>query len=143
MTPSPPGITYRQVKTPPIWLVVLTGEHDLSTRRDLDTVLNRAVATGDPVVVDLEYATFADSSIFGALVEAEKRAGPRRFAVVRPRGGLASRAFQIVAEQAMLLAFPTQRHAAEWFYPEDEGRVKNDRRTEHQSRVTSAHGRPK
>ena len=143
MTPIPPRIFSRQVKTPPIWLVALTGEHDLSTRRDLETVLTRAVASGDPVLVDLEYATFADSSIFGAVIEAGKGAGPRRFAVVRPRGGVASRAFQVAAERAMLLAFPTQRHAVQWFYPGDEARTKNDRRPEHPRRVTPAHGKPK
>jgi anti-sigma B factor antagonist len=140
VTPSPPRITYRQVKTPSIWFVALTGEHDLSTSHKVEAILARAVASGDPVVVDLEYATFADSSILGAVINAEKRAGPRGFAVVRPRRGDVARQFQLVASRAMLLTFPTLRHAVQWFYPRFDAGPEDGRRSDERRRAPSARG---
>jgi anti-sigma B factor antagonist len=56
------------------WAVlVLTGEHDLSTAPELRARLHD-IAEGDAVIVDLEQTTFVDSSILGVLVGGLRRA---------------------------------------------------------------------
>jgi len=57
-----------------MWIVALTGEQDVSTATDVDLILIRTVASGNPVVVDLRGATFVDSSVLGALLDARRRA---------------------------------------------------------------------
>ena len=51
-------------------VVILVGDHDLSTAPELRSVLTRAIADGPGVVVDLGETTFLDSSILHALIEA-------------------------------------------------------------------------
>ena len=55
-------------------VLTISGEHDLSTapilRRRLDALLDQ----GAPTVVDLSPATFIDSSILGAILDARRRA---------------------------------------------------------------------
>lgn len=51
-------------------VVMLVGDHDMSTAPELRTVLTRAIADGSGVVVDLSETTFLDSSILHALIEA-------------------------------------------------------------------------
>jgi anti-anti-sigma regulatory factor len=80
-------IFHRRVEAPPVCLVALEGEHDLSTRPDLDDVLTEALAGGDPVIVDLRRATFADASILSAIITAKNAAGRRGLAVVLPSEG--------------------------------------------------------
>jgi anti-sigma B factor antagonist len=54
-------------------LLTVTGEHDLYTAPALREQLDRALATGD-LIVDLSAATFVDSSVLGALLNARQRA---------------------------------------------------------------------
>ena len=117
MSPVPPTISHHRVEVPPAWIVALAGEHDLSTTDEVDRVLTAAVASGDPVIVDLQCATFADSSILGAVLGAEKRAGRRGLAVVLPGDGEVWRLFDLVDARAMLVTFPTLREAVDWCYP--------------------------
>ena len=64
-------------------VVVLTGEHDLGTVPRVREALVSAAADGKSVIVDLSSATFVDSSILGALLEARRAAhdSDRGFAV--------------------------------------------------------------
>jgi anti-sigma B factor antagonist len=52
----------------------IKGEHDLSTAPELRRHLSQAIANGDAVVVDLSPATFVDSSILGAILDARRSA---------------------------------------------------------------------
>jgi anti-anti-sigma factor len=97
-----------------VWIVALTGEQDLSTAHDVDVVLTTAVASGEPVVVDLLNATFADSSILGAILRAAERAEERRLAVVLPADGEVRRLFDLVGARSMISAFATLHDAFDW-----------------------------
>ncbi len=55
--------------------VIVRGEHDIYTAPALRDRLEEALATGPAgVIVDLSSATFLDSSILGALLEARRQA---------------------------------------------------------------------
>ena len=55
-------------------VVVVEGEHDIYTAPTLRERLDEALGRGGGVVVDLTAATFVDSSILGALLDARRRA---------------------------------------------------------------------
>ena len=55
-------------------VVVVEGEHDIYTAPALRERLDEALAREAAVVVDLTAATFVDSSILGALLDARRRA---------------------------------------------------------------------
>ncbi|HEX5250973.1 MAG TPA: STAS domain-containing protein [Gaiellales bacterium] len=114
MSTVPPKVTHRRVEVPPVCIVALTGEQDLSTAQDVDMVLTTAVASGDPVVVDLLNATFADSSILGAILRAGERAEDRGLAVVLPADGEVRRLFDLVGAQSMISTFATLHEALAW-----------------------------
>jgi anti-anti-sigma factor len=116
----PPKVTHRRVEAPPGWIIALTGEQDLSTAQDVDMVLTTAVASGEPVVVDLLNATFADSSILGAILRAAERAGDRGLAVVLPADGEVRRLFDLVGAQSMISSFATLHDAFDWCNFDDE-----------------------
>ena len=90
------------------------GEHDLSTVPDVDLQLTLAVASGDPVIVDLHVATFADSVILGAILKANAQAGRRGLAVVMPPPGEVARLFDLVDARSILATFPTMGVAIDW-----------------------------
>jgi anti-sigma B factor antagonist len=65
------------------FVIGLRGEWDLYNRPELETALRAAEASSEPVVViDLSSATFIDSSVLGALVEARARLDGSRIAVL-------------------------------------------------------------
>ena len=55
-------------------VVVIEGEHDIYTAPTLRERLDEALDRGGGVVVDLTGATFVDSSVLGALLDARRRA---------------------------------------------------------------------
>ena len=55
-------------------VVVVEGEHDIYTAPTLRERLDEALDRGGGVVVDLTRATFVDSSVLGALLDARRRA---------------------------------------------------------------------
>ncbi|MGZ5310923.1 MAG: STAS domain-containing protein [Solirubrobacterales bacterium] len=55
-------------------VVAVSGEHDLNTAPDLRARLDEVIEQGGPVVIDLSPATFVDSSILGAILDARRRA---------------------------------------------------------------------
>jgi anti-anti-sigma regulatory factor len=69
-------------------VVVLRGEHEVSTLRRLEAALATAVANGDGVVVDLAECAFIDSSCLAALVLPEHACRPVGL-VVPPTGEVA------------------------------------------------------
>ena len=114
---APPRVVACRISDPPARVVGLSGEHDVSTAADVERALAVADATGDPVVVDLRHATFADSAILGTIIRASKHAGRRGFAVVMPPPGEVARLFDLVDARSVLVTFSTLRTAVEWCYP--------------------------
>jgi len=55
-------------------MVVVEGEHDIYTAPTLRERLDEAIGRSNGVVVDLTGATFVDSSVLGALLDARRRA---------------------------------------------------------------------
>jgi anti-sigma B factor antagonist len=55
-------------------VVVVEGEHDIYTAPALRDRLGEAIDRGGGIVVDLTGATFVDSSVLGALLDARRRA---------------------------------------------------------------------
>jgi anti-sigma B factor antagonist len=55
-------------------VVVVEGEHDIYTAPTLRERLDEALDRGGGIVVDLTKATFVDSSVLGALLDARRRA---------------------------------------------------------------------
>lgn len=55
-------------------IVSVEGEHDIYTAPTLRERLDEALSRGGGVVVDLTAATFVDSSVLGALLDARRRA---------------------------------------------------------------------
>jgi anti-sigma B factor antagonist len=55
-------------------VVVVEGEHDIYTAPTLRERLDEALDRGGGVVIDLTGATFVDSSVLGALLDARRRA---------------------------------------------------------------------
>jgi anti-sigma B factor antagonist len=55
-------------------VVVVEGEHDIYTAPTLRDRLTEAIGRGGGIVVDLTGATFVDSSVLGALLDARRRA---------------------------------------------------------------------
>src|ERR1700750_821044 len=55
-------------------VVVVGGEHDIYTGPTLPHRLDEAIGRGGGIVVDLTGATFVDSSVLGALLDARRRA---------------------------------------------------------------------
>ena len=61
-------------RTDGVSIITFSGEHDLDTAPELRERLSRAIAAGDPIVVDLSGAAFVDSSILGALLDGRREA---------------------------------------------------------------------
>jgi anti-sigma B factor antagonist len=57
-----------------VTVVVVEGEHDIYTAPTLRERLEEALAREGGIVVDLTAATFVDSSVLGALLDARRRA---------------------------------------------------------------------
>jgi anti-sigma B factor antagonist len=55
-------------------VVLVEGEHDIYTAPTLRERLDEALERGGGVVIDLTGATFVDSSVLGALLDARRRA---------------------------------------------------------------------
>lgn len=99
-----------------IHVLVLRGEHDLSTAPDVRAHMEAAVAGGSDVIVDLSETGFIDSSILGVLVAGYRSvttATPaRRFAVVAVPGSSVTRLFDLVSVSEVLPTYPTRADAA-------------------------------
>jgi anti-anti-sigma factor len=78
-----------------VWLVVLCGEHDISTAADLEHALSRVESqVGRTVIVDLAETQFLDSTTLSLILRTRCDGG--RTMVVAPDGSRVSRLFRIV-----------------------------------------------
>jgi anti-anti-sigma factor len=99
-----------------IAVLVLHGEHDLSTAPDVRAAIDQALAAGGDVIVDLSPTEFIDSSILGVLVAGYRSAKDapedgRRFAVVGRPDGPVTRLFELVAISDLIPVYPTRAAA--------------------------------
>ena len=96
-------------------MLTIEGEHDLSTapalRRQLDDLIDRGEAT----IVDLSQATFIDSSVLGAILDARRRAGEAGvgFEVAQSENGTkaVTRVLDITGLRAELPVHPDRERA--------------------------------
>ncbi len=98
----------------PVWMLAVSGEHDLSTAPNLVRALEQAFEAGGPIVVDLTEVGFMDSAILKALLAARERALARQegsFAVVAPPGSFASRVLALVVG-TVIPTYPNPTDAA-------------------------------
>jgi anti-sigma B factor antagonist len=96
-------------------VLTISGEHDLSTAPILRQRLEALLDQGAPTVVDLSPATFIDSSILGAILDARRRAseGGTGFAVFQANGADAvKRVLEVTGLRAEL---PVHAHREEAF----------------------------
>ena len=98
-----------------IRVLVLRGEHDLSTAADVRAYVEEALRADGDLLVDLSEAGFIDSSILGVLVagyrsltSAER---PRRLAVVAVPGGSVTRLFDLVSVSDVIPVYPSRAEA--------------------------------
>lgn len=91
---------------------MITGEHDLSTAPGLGRRLKELIGEGAPIVVDLSPATFIDSSILGAILDARRRVGAERLAVVNSGGAEAvHRVLEVTGLKAALPVYEVHDEA--------------------------------
>jgi anti-anti-sigma factor len=96
------------------WVLILRGEHDLSTSPALVAELEAVFADGAPVVVDLAEATFIDSSVAGALMRAWETAQSNEasgVAVCAPAGSPPRRLLDMVGITRVIPTFETRAQA--------------------------------
>lgn len=98
-----------------IRVVVLKGEHDLSTAPDVRVHVEDAVIAGGDLIVDLSEVGFIDSSILGVLVAGYRSvtaAVPARgFAVVAVPQSSVTRLFDLVSVSDVIPVYPTRAEA--------------------------------
>jgi anti-anti-sigma factor len=92
----------------------LVGEHDLSSAAEVTKALDGLISERQPLVIDLAPATFIDSSILAALLEARERSRSEGIGLtlsVPPETAAAVR--RIVEITGLEAAVPTSESAAE------------------------------
>ena len=97
-----------------LWVVELTGEHDLSNVGKLHSTLETIFAQGTTIVVDLSPTTFIDSSVLGELILAQQRADANPHeqpAIVAPKDGTAARLIAMVDANRLFSLFETRAEA--------------------------------
>jgi len=96
------------------WVLILRGEHDLSTSPALVNELDAVFAHGTMVVVDLAEASFIDSSVAGALMRAWETAQSREASTVvlcAPGGSPPRRLLDMVGMTRVIPTFETRDEA--------------------------------
>jgi anti-anti-sigma factor len=97
--PSPLGEVSASHYGGDVWIVSLTGEHDLSNVGELDERLREVHTHGTRVVLDLSEASFIDSSVIARVVGEASHAARKPgddLAVVAPAGSQARRVLGII-----------------------------------------------
>lgn len=97
-----------------LWLVELSGEHDLSTVGKLRSTLEMVFAQGTTIVLDLSSTTFIDSSVLAELILAQQHADANRheqLAIVAPQAGVAARLIAMVDANRLFSLFQTRADA--------------------------------
>jgi anti-sigma B factor antagonist len=98
-----------------VTIVRLLGEHDVFTAPGLREQVIGAVEAGEPVVVDIQEATFIDSSILAVLLGGLRRAreGGSGFAIVLETGtdSAVSRIFEVTGLVPVFPIYPDREAA--------------------------------
>jgi anti-anti-sigma factor len=98
------------------WLLILRGEHDLSSSPALNAELDAVFERRASVVVDLAEASFIDSSVAGALMRASESAGSGTACSVvlcAPEGTPPRRLLDMVGVTRVIPTFETRTQAIE------------------------------
>jgi anti-anti-sigma factor len=98
-------------------VIVLRGEHDLSSAPDVGRAVNDVAARGAGVIVDLTAAGFIDSRVLGELVWGHRLASDlggtqRGYALVAPSEGPVARLLELVSIASLVPIHPTRSAAA-------------------------------
>lgn len=103
-------------------VLTITGEHDLSTAPGLGRRLKKLIGDSSPIVIDLSPATFIDSSILGEILNARRRAGAPRLAVVNAgRAEAVRRVLEVTGLKAALPVHEARDDAVAAVSDEDGG----------------------
>ena len=94
-------------------VIVLQGEHDLSTGPAIGAACDDAWAHSSSIVFDLAGATFIDSTVVGVMVNARRRAAESggSVGVVAPAGGPPARVLTLVGISDVLPLHETRDQA--------------------------------
>ena len=105
---SEPGIDISW-PAPDMALVVLSGEHDLSSAGDLGKALAESLEASSHLIVNLSAAEFIDSSTIGALVSAKHSADAvgKKFTLVLGTAAIVERALEVSGVIPILNVVPT------------------------------------
>ena len=97
------GGTLDITHAPGVDVLVLHGEHDLSTQSRLEARIDAALDAGKSVVVDLSEVDFIDSTVLAAILHGQRRAspenggcGPRLAVVASPGAAFVARMLSFV-----------------------------------------------
>lgn len=105
-------------------VVVLTGEHDLSSAPELTTALADS-ASAAATVVDLSETSFIDSAVLGVLIASHREAvaDGRRWAMVVGAGSGAAvrRILELTGLDSVLPVYSTREDALEAEFPSQSG----------------------
>jgi anti-sigma B factor antagonist len=100
---------------PGVEVIVVTGEHDISTAPELERRLEAALGSGHAVVIDLLGTTFIDSTVLRVLICAREEAGERsigfRCALGESTGHGVRRLLDLTGMAGRLQAVPTRADA--------------------------------
>jgi anti-anti-sigma factor len=100
---------------PGVEVITVTGEHDLSSAAQLQSVLDEAFHSGDSVAVDLLGTTFIDSTVLRILIcageEATRRGVGFRIALGQTTGHGVRRLLELTGMEHRLATAPTRAEA--------------------------------
>jgi anti-anti-sigma factor len=100
---------------PGVEVIIVTGEHDISTAPELERRLEAALDSGHAVVIDLLGTTFIDSTVLRVLICAREQASERsvgfRCALGETTGHGVRRLLELTGMAGRLQAVPTRADA--------------------------------
>jgi anti-anti-sigma factor len=94
-------------------VVVLGGEHDLSSADEVQQTLDQSLRACDHLIVDLSTAEFIDSTIVALLLQTKKNATEhdRKFNVVLGSAPVVERVLEVTGTVPLLNVVPTVERA--------------------------------
>jgi anti-sigma B factor antagonist len=97
-----------------VWVVALVGEHDLSTADAVRGAIDEAFAGGSSVVFDLSDASFIDSTVLAAMMEAGARVRAQatdEFVVVARQGSVPRRLLDLAGAAVWMDVYESREAA--------------------------------
>lgn len=112
------GCTYALVHEQEDWAEIVSafGEFDLSVAGDLQTTIDRHMRSRLPLVLDLEYCDYLDSTILRVFVRTA-RGSRHRLGIVVPPGARVRRIFEMTQLDSALPVHANREEARRWFEP--------------------------